>query len=218
MKICAHCQREFGQGKKAQRFCSRQCWWDARPSLQRTNFWEKVNKTEGCWEFGGDRDKHGYGRVDVFGRAVVLAHRYSWEVTHGAIPKGMCVLHRCDNPPCVRPDHLFLGTQKDNMQDAALKGRLRLPDTSGPNSRTAKLTAEQVVEVRTRYAKVSPELTITELARVYDMRRDTMSDILRGKTYKKVGGPFATIRVRQRTTKDRSAPDGISTKLCNPFR
>ena len=76
---------------------------------------------------GGNRNQHGYARVSkrVNGRVITrYAHRLAWEAEHGPIPEGMMVLHRCDNPPCVNVNHLFLGTQKDNMGDAASKGRL----------------------------------------------------------------------------------------------
>jgi hypothetical protein len=78
-----------------------------------------------CWMWSGARLKHrNYGVFyDVAIRRTVLAHRRAWEVTHGPIPAGQSVLHRCDNPPCCNPAHLFLGTQLDNMRDMARKGR-----------------------------------------------------------------------------------------------
>ena len=87
-------------------------------------FWSKVVKADGCWEWTAYRDPLGYGRLNVDG-VPVLAHRLAYELEHGAIPDGMCILHRCDNPPCVNPDHLWLGTQADNSLDMASKGRWR---------------------------------------------------------------------------------------------
>lgn len=88
-------------------------------------FWEKVVKSEGCWEWSGARSKHGrYGIINVGGRST-KAHRVSWELNRGPIPPGAKVLHHCDNPPCVRPDHLFIGTQADNLADGRRKGRIR---------------------------------------------------------------------------------------------
>ena len=105
------------------------------------HFWERINKAEyGCWEWTGVKDKNGYGRVFFRGKQR-FTHTVSWILTHGIAPEnGYGVLHKCDNPPCVRPDHLFLGTQLDNMQDAKAKGRVAqgfiLPQTIlSPKSR-----------------------------------------------------------------------------------
>lgn len=91
-------------------------------------FWEDVVKApgDGCWVFtrGTSRHPHGYGSLSV-NRRETLAHRVSWELAHGPIPPGLRVLHKCDNPPCVRPDHLFLGTQLDNVRDMWSKGRAK---------------------------------------------------------------------------------------------
>ena len=90
-------------------------------------FWTKVEKSDGCWIWKGSRHHNGYGYLHRGGhtdRHPARAHRFSWEIHNGPIPVGLWVLHRCDNPPCVRPDHLFLGTRKDNMVDCAAKGRV----------------------------------------------------------------------------------------------
>ena len=96
---------------------------------------------EGCAEWPFYRDPHGYGRVTS-----QLAHRRVWELAHGPIPVGLCVLHRCDNPPCVNPAHLFLGTIQDNNADMIAKGRkARLIGTGHPR---AKLTEVDVMAIR----------------------------------------------------------------------
>jgi hypothetical protein len=77
-------------------------------------FWSKIQKKTACLEWQGSRDKEGYG--GFWNGITQRAHRYSWELHHGPIPHGMSVLHTCDNPSCVRPDHLYLGTQLDNMR------------------------------------------------------------------------------------------------------
>lgn len=90
-------------------------------------FWPKVEKTEHCWTWSGAKNRRGYGWLHNGSRTTrkpMRAHRASWEIHFGKIPDGLWVLHRCDNPPCVRPDHLFLGTRTDNMRDCAAKGRV----------------------------------------------------------------------------------------------
>lgn len=94
----------------------------SRGELLAARFWSRVRITDGCWEWTANHLPAGYGLVKAEGRSH-LAHRVSWELAHGPIPAGMLVLHRCDNPACVRPDHLWLGTQKQNIADMLTKGR-----------------------------------------------------------------------------------------------
>lgn len=94
----------------------------------RVPFWDRKTVTEsGCWEWIGSKRHFGYGQVYFKGRPGRKAHRVAWERTYGPIPEGMGVLHKCDNPPCINPDHLFLGTPEDNVQDMFKKGRQRDP-------------------------------------------------------------------------------------------
>jgi hypothetical protein len=89
-------------------------------------FWSKTETQGDCLVFKSYYDKDGYGRYRMDGgrsAPKIKAHRAAWILTHGEIPAGLLVLHKCDNPPCVNPEHLFLGTQKDNMVDMAAKGR-----------------------------------------------------------------------------------------------
>jgi hypothetical protein len=88
--------------------------------------WERDSKT-GCWMWtGSTHDGFGYGAFKIPGKTS-LAHRASWILNKGEIPKGLCVLHKCDTPACVNPVHLFLGTQKENIHDAVKKGRHKNP-------------------------------------------------------------------------------------------
>lgn len=124
-----------------------------------------------CWLWSGDiHDQFGYGLILV-GKRTTLAHRVSWELHHGPIPDGLCVLHRCDTPPCVNPDHLFLGTQADNMRDKAVKNR---------NPGVRKLTTEEA-----RTIKFSRKPT-TALARHFKVACSTISDIRHDRNWKHI--------------------------------
>lgn len=110
-------------------------------------FWEKVDKSGGkdaCWVWKGLKDKNGYG-VSSLGKER-RASRICWIISFGEIPEGMQVLHHCDNPPCVNPKHLWLGTGADNMQDKTRKGRNNAP--VGERSGSVKLKTSDVLEIR----------------------------------------------------------------------
>jgi hypothetical protein len=110
-------------------------------------FWDKVEKSDGCWNWTASCNGPGYGQIRPGGCGnQLLAHRVSWEIHHGPIPDGLCVLHDCDNPPCVNPAHLFLGTKGDNTRDMHAKGRN--PDLRGELGPLAKLTEKQVLEIK----------------------------------------------------------------------
>ena len=115
-----------------------------------SRFWRYAVVAPGeCWPWGGCRNNRGYGRLNQHG-GQIYAHRLSWLIHRGPIPAGLFVMHRCDNPPCCNPDHLQLGTAKDNSQDAARKGRLdgRPNKKWGEEVGNSKLTAAQVHEIR----------------------------------------------------------------------
>ena len=148
-------------------------------------FWSKVRKGEGCWEFVGKSGKvkgsslvRGGGYAPFwFGGKVTPAHRVSWILDHGEIPKGMYVCHHCDNPRCVRPDHLFLGTQGDNMRDMYRKGRVaRL---RGAEHKMAKLPEEQVYEIR----EASKWGDVSQQARKFGVKPCTIYNIRARRTW-----------------------------------
>jgi hypothetical protein len=145
-------------------------------------FWSFVKKTDRCWEWLGARLKRGYGNYRG-GRRKALAHRYSWEMHFGPIPDGLWVLHKCDNPGCVRPDHLFLGTHLDNMADMTAKGR----STHGERGTMVRLTEGQVREIHARYA--TGKITQKDLAADYGISRAEIGMIVQGKCWQHLGLP-----------------------------
>lgn len=198
---CSGCGQPFSRRKcdvdKSSRkgyknsFCDRSCMeqYAKRTAQQRDKehenfrFWAKVNKLgEGendCWEWVGSIGKSGYG-VFQRGYRKYASHRISWELANGAIPDEQFVLHRCDNRACVRPDHLFLGSHWDNMQDMVQKGR----NTKGEDCHFAKLTEKAIREIRC--SMVAFEKSPEELAKKYNVTPSLVRLIAREKTWKHV--------------------------------
>jgi hypothetical protein len=133
-----------------------------RPLAER--FWSFVQNNRGCWIWSGSRDRRGYGRINYDGSKPALAHRVAWELAHGAIPVGLHVLHRCDNPACVRIEHLFLGTDLDNVRDMDRKGR-RV-------NANQILTLEQIANIGERLACGETQVSI---ARDFPVSRSNIS-------------------------------------------
>lgn len=142
-------------------------------STQPQRFWAKVHKTRTCWVWTGGRVHNGYGQMnaspdDAFPYRRV--HRLSWALHFGPVPRNLCVLHRCDNRLCVRPDHLFVGTVRDNQADMVAKGRAH-----------AVLSAYQVGELRAAYV----QFVLTAAQRL-GVARSTVNDILKGRIWRHV--------------------------------
>jgi len=138
---------------------------------------ERVTES-GCWIWMGATQVRGYGEIISHNRKL-LAHRASYETFVGPIPKGMYVCHICDNVYCVNPSHLFLGTQKQNLEDMAKKGR----STKGEKNPMAKLNKSTVQCIRSEIEKGKSDL---ELSDCWNVCRQTISNIRTRRTWKNV--------------------------------
>lgn len=190
---CVICDKKFKtdwyQRKSGFGFCGRSCRTvyinQNRPSTAKpidSRFWAKVNKIEdenSCWEWIKVNRHDGYGSIFFRGRNRV-AHRVSWIINIGEIPENMYVCHKCDNPACVRPSHLFLGTHQDNMDDMVKKGRSHLGEAQG----ISKLTKEIVLKIRSEY--IPRKVTMDYLAEKYNVTQGCIWSILRGKSWKHI--------------------------------
>lgn len=143
--------------------------------------WQHVSCSDGdaCWEWMGHRNDKGYGLIWIgpASGGCTMAHRAAWESANGPIPDGLCALHRCDNPSCCNPAHLFVGTIADNNADRDAKGRQRtrgLPGESNPN---AILTEGDVVEIKARRAEGE---SLAVIARDFPVSKQTIWMIVRG--------------------------------------
>lgn len=142
-------------------------------------FWDKADRDgEGCWEWHGAMHPVGYGsswnqrlqRVDV-------AHRVAWELTHGPLGPDEVIRHRCDNPPCVNPDHLEFGTREENMGDAVQRGRI----AHGRRAGSARLDETSVAAIRRMWS--TGAFTQSQLSEWFDTSQSNVSHIVRGLTW-----------------------------------
>lgn len=158
LKHCKRCRTEFycppsreaGSPKGEKKYCTKACADATRrevPDPER--FWNKVNKGDGCWLWTASTNDDGYGHFRSAAGKHLNAHRYSYQLHNGAIPAGMTVMHSCDTPRCVNPEHLRLGTHAENMADMRSKNR----GTSGEKNHKAKLTEAQVREIKSNPPK-----------------------------------------------------------------
>lgn len=147
----------------------------------RRRFEARVKKGDGCWEWQGATGKNGYGYMRMPMIGARPAHRLAWEFANGAIPDGLFVLHSCDNRACVNPEHLWLGTNKDNLRDAKTKGRCRGGLFQGELHCMAKLSREQAQAIR---AARDNNGAIQCLADQYGITYSHAKDIAAGRSWK----------------------------------
>jgi hypothetical protein len=147
-----------------------------------SRFWANVEKTDSCWLWTASKMGFGYGKMSVNGKRE-RAHRISWRLHFGEIPAGTYVLHSCDVPACVNPNHLRLGTLRDNTQDMIAKGRDKFGGgvaTQGERNGRARLTAEAVCEIRAAY----PTTSQVDLAQRYGVSQVAISHVVLRKSWR----------------------------------
>jgi hypothetical protein len=185
VRCCESCGNTFVPHNNATKHCSLSC-----------RFWSKVDKGGGvaCWIWTAAKSSDGYGSFDQAG-----AHRMAWELARGPIPRGLSVLHNCptgDNPACVNPDHLWLGTQPDNIADMTAKGRRRVavgeangqrkhPERTARGERNAgaKIGADVVAEIRKANANGESYSRIVER---FGVSKSQVARIVRGQSWRHV--------------------------------
>lgn len=167
-KQCQFCKNFFHPDGPKRHYCSLEC-----------SFWDRVEfgHPSECWPWPYYKVLSGYGQLRFSGKSF-QAHRIIWEELHGKIPDGMCILHTCDNPPCVNPAHLFLGTKLDNTKDMISKGRKG--NNKGEKNGPAKLTNNDVINIR---QLISKGILQKFIAIVYNVDRTTISAINVGKSW-----------------------------------
>lgn len=141
------------------------------------------NSDNDCMEWKGTKKKNGYGQFETLNKKWVHAHRHSYSIFNGKIPQGICVLHKCDNRICVNPEHLFLGTKKDNTQDMINKGRRGVTSLKGEKNHKSKLLESDVIKIRNLYSKGK---NCTQIALIYNLSISAIDRIVRKISWKHI--------------------------------
>ena len=155
-----------------------------KPVPARQRFFAKVRKSEACWWWEGTKNNKGYGMFMAVSPAKSLAHRFSYELVNGSIPKGKNILHQCDNPACVNPAHLVLGTHAENMRDMHRKRRGKFVAHKGEHNGSSKLTDDQVRNMRRQYS--GGGVTQAKLAEQFGVSRTLVSNVVTRLAWKHV--------------------------------
>ena len=178
---CDYCGNPYiGVGKF---YCSHLCHVLAEKKPLETKFWDKVLITDlfGCWLWTACKDKQGYGQLVVPGKGSQLAHRISYIINIGPIPDGLGVLHKCNNPPCVSPAHLYLGTQQDNVDYMIKSNRQR--SLAGEEIGSAKLTEKEADEIILLLKNHTPRKNILKM---YNVGSSQLHRIKKGEAWKHI--------------------------------
>lgn len=193
-KLCAWCGVDFlahDYPSRIDRYCSKACGVAARPQNRpkpiAERFWKYVDKTPGfgpwgdCWNWTGYKHPNGYAQMGDGSpnHKCTFAHRVSWQIHFGEIPEGKWVLHKCDNPPCSNPDHLWIGDCADNMRDCSEKGRT----SRGETHPSAKITDDTVREIRALAASGWKQERIAE---AFGLQPQRVSRIVRREEWKHI--------------------------------
>lgn len=181
-KICPQCKGEFSVKPSAASrrvFCSKKCCFAQTPAERFELYVDRKSSGVGCWLWTGSTSGHGRARFSL-GDKMVNASRFAWQQSRGAIPEGLGVLHECDNPLCVNPSHLFLGTQKSNAEDMVRKGRHPFGERCGK----ATLTWDMVREIRERHIPRKRGHGAPTLAKEFGVTGQTILEIVRGNIWK----------------------------------
>lgn len=196
--ICETCGKKYKWRRinagKVPRFCSFSCRTyvglktrTKNSELSQDENLERIKKSfkkhvviqDGCWDWKGIVEWTGYAKLSI--RPPIKAHRASWIIHKGPIPKGLIVCHTCDNRKCTNPDHLWLGTHKENIQDRMKKGRCNTP--KGIQLKVSKVNEQQVKEIK---CQLKNGLTCSEIGRQYKISRKIISRIKNGDTWKHI--------------------------------
>ncbi len=205
---CLHCGKEFlSPNRRPRKYCCRTCYLQAHANPD--PFFPNIEEVDGHWAWTGRRDKDGYGLISNL-TTKRRAHRYSWVLHYGPIPEGMNVLHKCDRPWCVNPEHLFLGTTLDNNRDCHAKGRAPVGDNHpsrkhperlargersgqrthpertarGERQGQAKLTDDKVRQIRVLLTE--GKMSVCAIARTFEVSQATIYFIREGRSWKHV--------------------------------